>query len=99
MSKVKIQAIHFDISKQLEAHTNKKLAKLDKVSDEILSIEVSLKVVKPESADNKEAQIKVLVPGNEFFASKTTDTFEESIDTATEAIEKQIIKFKEKMRS
>ncbi|MDR1678451.1 MAG: ribosome-associated translation inhibitor RaiA [Prevotellaceae bacterium] len=96
---IKIHAIHFDISSQLEAHANKKVVKLAKLSDDILSVDVFLKVVKPESAVNKEAEIKVKVPNTEFFAAKVTNSFEESIDSAIEAIEKQIVKFKEKLRS
>lgn len=93
---IKIHAIHFDISTQLEAHVNKKVAKLEKYSDNITAVDVYLKVVKPETAENKEAEIKVKALNSEFFAAKTTDTFEESIDTAVDAIEKQIIKNKEK---
>lgn len=95
---IKIHAIHFEISKQLEAHANKKLSKLAKIGDDILTVDLYLKVVKPEVAMNKEAEIKIALPNGELFASKVSDTFEESIDTATEAIEKQVIKFKEKQR-
>ncbi len=49
---------------------------------------MSLKVVKPETAKNKEASMKVLVPKNgEFFAEKVSDTFEEAIDVCVEAFE------------
>lgn len=93
---IKIHAIHFDISSQLEAHVDKKVSKLEKLSDDITSVDVFLKVVKAEAVSNKEAEIKLNALGTQFFAAKVTDTFEESIDTAVEAIEKQIIKFKEK---
>ena len=36
-------------------------------------MEVSLKVVKPETAMNKEAGIKVLAMNGEFFAEKVSD--------------------------
>lgn len=93
---IKIHAIHFDITSQLEAHATKKVAKLEKLSDDITSVDIFLKVVKPETSANKEAEIKVKAPKGEFFAAKVSNTFEESIDTAVEAIEKQILKFKEK---
>ena len=35
---------------------------LEKFYDDIEKVEVSLKVVKPETAENKEAGVKVLVP-------------------------------------
>ena len=43
----------------------KKVAKLEKFYDDIKKVEVSLKVVKPETAENKEAGVKVLVPNGE----------------------------------
>ncbi len=95
--KLRIQSINFDASVALEAYINKKTSKLEKFFDEIMNVEVYLKVVKPESAVNKEAEIKVSIPGEEFFASKICDTFEESVDLSVAALEKQIRKFKEKL--
>ena len=54
---------------------------------------------KPETAENKEAGVKVLVPNGEFYASKICDTFEEAIDVSVEALGKQLVKYKEKQRS
>lgn len=55
---VRIQSIHFDASEQLQAFVQKKAVKLEKYYDDIKKVEVSLKVVKPETAENKEAGIK-----------------------------------------
>jgi len=95
---IRIQAIRFDASQQLEDFIQKKVAKLDKFHDGILSVEVVLKVVKPETANNKNVTLKVSASGQDFFAEKLSDSFEESIVGAIEAIEKQIAKFKEKQR-
>jgi len=94
--KLRIQSINFDATEALELHISKKLSKLERFFDDILNIEVYLKVVKPESATNKEAEIKVTGPNVEFFASKTCDSFEEATDLTIDALEKQIKKFKEK---
>ena len=96
---VRIQSIHFDASEQLQAFIQKKAAKLEKFYDDIEKVEVSLKVVKPETAENKEAGVKVIVPNGDFYASKICDTFEEAIDLSVEAVEKQLVKYKEKQRS
>jgi len=96
---VRIQSIHFDASEQLQAFVQKKAVKLEKYYDDIKKVEVSLKVVKPETAENKEAGIKVIIPNGEFYASKICDTFEEAIDLSVEALEKQLVKHKEKQRS
>ena len=52
---VRIQSIHFDASEQLQAFIQKKVSKLEKYYEDIKKVEVSLKVVKPEVAENKEA--------------------------------------------
>ncbi|MDD4636519.1 MAG: ribosome-associated translation inhibitor RaiA [Bacteroidales bacterium] len=95
---IKIKAIHFDASQQLESFIMKKVSKLEQYYDGILTAEVALKVVKPETVENKEAQIKLLIASNEIFASKISNTFEESIDESVEALTKQLLKYKEKMR-
>ena len=76
-----------------------RIQKLERFYDDIKKVEVSLKVVKPETAENKEAGVKVLVPNGEFYASKVCDTFEEAVDLCLEALEKQLVKYKEKLRS
>lgn len=96
---IRIQAIKFDATEKLETYIKKKISKLEKINDDIQTVDVYLKVVKPETSLNKEVEIKVQVPNAEFFASKVSDTFEESVDTAVDAIDKQLIKNKEKMRA
>ena len=54
--------------------------------------------IKLKCSDRSNAEIKVRVPNAEFFAEKTADSFEEAVDTALMAIEKQITKSKEKSR-
>lgn len=94
--KLRIQSINFDASEALQAYVSKKMSKMERFSDEIINAEIYLKVVKPETAENKQAEIKLSAPSVDFFASKTCNTFEEAVDLALEAIEKQIKKFKEK---
>ena len=96
---IRIQSIHFDASEQLQAFIQKKVSKLEKYYEDIKKVEVSLKVVKPEAAENKEAGITVSVPNNEFYAWKVCDTFEEAVDLSVEALEKQLVKYKEKQRT
>ena len=92
---INIQAIRFEPTEKLQDFIYKKVGKLDKFSDEIRKVEVSLKVVKPETAMNKEASIRVNA-GAELFAQKVCDTFEEAIDNCMDALVKQLQKTKEK---
>ncbi len=96
---IRIQAIHFDASEQLEAFVQKKVSKLQKFYDEILSAEVNLKVIKPEAANNKQAGILLNIKHGDCFAEKVGDTFEEAVDECIVALEKQLAKMKEKVRA
>ena len=96
--KTNIQSIHFDASEQLQAFIEKKTAKLERFFDEIDTVEVTLKVVKPETAMNKQADVKVLVKNESLFASKICDTFEECVDECVDALRIQLEKYKEKLR-
>ncbi len=93
---LRIQSINFDATNQLESYINKKVSKLEKFFDQLQTVDVYLKVVKPETAENKETEIKISIPNVDFFASKVCDTFEEGVDLCVDAIEKQIRKHKGK---
>lgn len=93
---IAIHSIHFEVSEKLESFIQKKVNRLTKFNDSIVSADVILKVVKPETAENKDASIKILAPGHDFFAQEIADTFEEAIDKCVEKLERQVVKSKEK---
>ncbi len=94
---VRIQPIHFEIADRLVNHINKKAERLSRHYPSITYFDANLKVVKPETAMNKEAVIKVIVPDNgEIVATKVADSFEEAVDLCLEAVERQLEKIKNK---
>ncbi len=96
---IRIQSIHFDATEKLQAFIEKKVGKIAKSCDQAATAEVILKVVKPETAANKEVHVKIDVPGGLLHAEKTCDTFEEGIDLCVEALQRQAEKYKEKQRT
>ena len=95
---IKIQSIHFNATDKLQDFIEKKLEKLEKKNDIIKKAEVTLKVVKPETANNKEVAIQLIVPGGEVRAEKVCDTFEEGVDLCIDVLKRQMEKVKDKMR-
>lgn len=92
---IRIKAIHFDISEKLTAFINKKVDKLLRRYPELNTVEATLRVVKPETAMNKEVVILAVEPQlGDMAATKTADTFEEAVDLALEAVERQLEKRK-----
>ena len=94
---LRIQAIHFDASEKLESFIEKKADKLARRFADITTFDVALKVVKPETAMNKNVVVKLGVPSqSDLVADKTADTFEEAFDLALEALERQLSRKKDK---
>jgi putative sigma-54 modulation protein len=93
---LRIQSVNFEASEQLKAFAEKKMSKLIKYTEDIIQSEMIMKVVRPDAPSNKEVSVKLNLKNGENFASKTADSFEEAIDLCMEALEKQIIRTKEK---
>ena len=96
---VNFQTIHFDAKAALEAFVQKKVVKLEQYSDQITNVDIAMKVIKPEVANNKEVMLKVLLPNNELVVTKTADSFEEAFDNAMDSMIRSIQKTKEKNRN
>ena len=71
-----------------------KVHKLDRMLDNATGCEVTLKVDKPESDNNKIAEIRIAVPGNDLFISKQADSFEQAVGECIDALRPQIEKYK-----
>lgn len=91
----KLQTLHFNATEKLVAYIDKKMAKFEK-NDSIQNVELTLKVVKPESANNKEANLHVALPGRVVHATKVADTFEEAVDLCVDVVRRELIEIKEK---
>ena len=96
--KININAVHFWADKKLESFITDKVEKLTVLFDGIVSSEVILKVLNTDTPENKIAEIRLEIRGNDLFAKKQCKTFEEATDTALEALRKQLVKYKEKLK-
>jgi len=94
--RIKIHPIHFHIDNDLEEFIEKKVNKLLKLDNKIISSNVILKLSKSESYSNKIAEINLKYPGSNFFAKRQSDTFEESTTQVFQALRKQILRNKTK---
>ncbi|MBN1952164.1 MAG: ribosome-associated translation inhibitor RaiA [Bacteroidales bacterium] len=95
---IKINSLRFSPTEQLESFVEGKIKKLSQFDDEIIGAEVFLKLENTQDLDNKVAEIRLEMPGNELFAKKQSKSFEESTDNAIEAIKKQITRYKTKRK-
>jgi putative sigma-54 modulation protein len=95
---IKITSVHFDADKKLLDFTQKKVEKLVKFYENIVGVEVYLRLEKTKDLENKVAEIKLDIPGNELFSKKQCKTFEEAVDLVLDALKIQVTKIKEKQR-
>lgn len=93
---VQIQAVKFDADKKLIEFVESKLAKLDRFMERATGADVILKLDKDNEKGNKTAVIRLEVPGGDLVAESRSKSFEESVDTAIDALKKQIEKHKER---
>ncbi len=94
--KVVINAVKFSPEEKLQNFVNEKVGKLERLLPEVLQADVTLKVDKPETNNNKIADIRLVVRGNDLFVTKQADSFEEAVMLSVDALKTQIGKFKEK---
>lgn len=94
----RIQAVHFDASQQLQEFVEKKVAKLEKLCEDAGTLEVTMKLIKPETEKNKEVSLNLTGVGSEMFVSKVADKFEDALLECIDALKAKIEKNKEKNR-
>lgn len=94
--KVNINAVHFKADQKLEIFITNKIEKLTSRYNDVIGSEVLLKLENTENPENKITEIKLLIKGNDLFASKQSKSFEEATDLAIEALKKQLEKHKAK---
>jgi ribosomal subunit interface protein len=89
-----INTAKFTADEKLEKFINDKVAKLDRLIDRAVKCEVFLKIDKPESENNKIAEMRLYVPGNDLFVTKQADSFEQAVADCVDALKVQIEKYK-----
>lgn len=94
---INFQAVNFNTKPGLEEYLEKKLEKLETLSDKIIAANVSFKLENTAEKNNKTVDIKLEVPGDDIVVSKTGQSFEECIDLSVDTLKKLIIKKKEKI--
>ncbi len=96
--KVSINSVHFKADSKLEQFIEKKVGKLSGLFEGVISSEITLKLDRAETKDNKIAEIRLQIPGSDLYAKKQSNTFEEATDTAVSALKKQLEKHKGKFK-
>jgi putative sigma-54 modulation protein len=92
--KVTINSVHFKADSKLEEFINNKIEKLCGKMDDVQGVEVNLKLENTDMPENKIADIRIMLKGNDLYSSKQCKTFEEATDKAIDALKNQVEKHK-----
>jgi putative sigma-54 modulation protein len=95
---INLQCVNFNAEAKLVEFVHKKIGKVEQVFDRIIAADVYLKVENTSAKENKIAEIKISVPGNEFVVKKQCASFEEATDQASDVLRRQLRNHKEKLR-
>ena len=94
---VNIQTVHFDADVKLVEYVKNKLQKISTFNDRIIKVDVFLKLDNVvHTIKDKIAEIRVHVPKQNFFVKASSKSFEESFDSAMDALVTQIKRKKSK---
>ena len=89
-----ISGHHLEITDAIREYVNNKFAKLERHYEQITSTSVILTVEKL----SQNAEATVHVSGAELFANSQDDDLYAAIDSLTDKLDRQLIKYKEKHR-
>ena len=97
--KVNVNAVNFNVDRKLVDFVTERMDKLEKYYDKVVVVDVFLKVEATSEKENKIVEIKVHVPGDDLIVKKQCKTFEEAVDSSSGALERLLLKRKEKIRT
>ena len=91
---IKIQSIKFDADQKLIDFVNRKVGKLEKFYEDAVRYEVSLSLLP--DPENKNAKVRILIPGSEVVVERNADTFEEAVTECVGILKEKLVSVKEK---
>lgn len=96
--KINVQAVGFSVDRKLVDFLNDRLGKLEQYYDKIVGVDVTLRVENTSDKENKQVDVLVKIPGDDLIVKKTAKSFEEAADNCGDALERLLVKRKEKVK-
>lgn len=96
--RVLTEAAQFKADAKLIEFIEDKLGKLDQFFDQIINAKVQLRLENSGQVKDKIVEVTLNVPGDQLFARSSEKSFESAIDDASKALERQLKKYKAKIK-
>lgn len=94
--RINIQSVHFDADQKLLDFIKSKAEKLNRLNNQIIGIDVTLKLENSGQVKDKICEMIVGIPGNNLMSKSVSKSFEQSTDEAVNQLERQLKKIKGK---
>jgi len=95
MYTINITGHHVDVTPALKEHINEKINKLNRLSDQITTIQVILL----QDSNEQKAEATVHLPGKELFAAASNNRLFHAIDAMIDKLARQLDKHKTKLNA
>ena len=92
--KLNVQSIKFDADAKLLEFTEKKVSKLDRFFEPIISVDVKFSLLS--DAANKNVRINVSVPGSSVVVERNAPSFETAVNECVDILKEKLTRMKEK---
>lgn len=97
MMNISVKSVHFHADAKLLEYVEQKLGRLNRYFDRAVEAEVHLKLQDTGSQiHEKITEVKIHVPGGWMVDKKTGKTFEAAITASTDALKRQLTRYKER---
>jgi len=83
-----ISTVKLKTDATLEAFVREKVGKLFKQSNKVIRANVILRESESGNPENKQCEIRLMIPGYDHFVKKSTGVYEKSISQAVEVLQK-----------
>lgn len=94
--RIDIQSVRFDADQKLLDFIKAKVDKLSRLNNQIVGIDVILKLENSGQVKDKICEIVVGIPGNKLMSKSVSKSFEQSTDESVNQLERQLKKVKGK---
>lgn len=89
-----IQTPGFKAQQKLIDFVQEQMNKFDELSDRIIESRVLLKIDNADDRKNKVCEVRLVIPGNDLFASRQEETFEQALMQVIPALKQQVVRRK-----
>lgn len=97
--KIRFQAVNFTAAPPLIEFATKRAKKIELFHSQLIGVEITTKLSNSTDSENKLAELRCLIPGDDVIIKKKGKSFEEAIASASNAAQRTLKRRKNRERA